>query len=250
VTTTATRYNPAAADLRVIADHWGDLHAMLTVPGTAEWPPAGRMADHQAQLTDAEQAELHAEAAAERAERTAVAPGERPIPLRAAVFDTIQALDGQLLHLADQIADAVQRPAHTVRRAAGPGDTHGQAARLAAMQDEADARRWHWIGRARDGATAALWLRGRILDEDGPFAPLGAGDRDRIAAVAHAARDRVERTLGLARREDPIARRCPCTGRMVLRQGGVLDPEVECQDCGMRWIGAAMAALVQMQDAA
>ncbi len=250
MTTNATRHNPTAADLRVIASHWGDLHAMLTVPATADWPPAGRMADHQAQLTDDEQAELHAEAAAERAERTAVAPGERPIPLRAAVFDTIQAVSGQLLYLADQVADSVQRPAIAVRRSAGPGDTHGQALRLAATQDQVDDRRWHWNGRARDGATAALWLRARVLDADGPFAPLAAGDRDRIAVVAQTARTRVERTLGLARREDPIARRCPCTGQMVLRQGGVLDPEVECQDCGMRWVGAAMAALVQMAEAA
>lgn len=247
---TATRHNPAAADLNLIVRHWGDLYDMLTIPGTADWPPAGRMADHQRQLTAEEQDELHAEAAAERAERTAVAPGERPIPLRASVLDTITTITGQLLHLADQVASSIQRPAITVPPSAGPADETGRALRLLAATDEADSRRWHWNGAGRDGRTAALWLGARIIDADGPFAPLSAGDRDRIGAVALAARGRVERALGLARREDPIPRRCPCTGRMVLRHGGVLDPEVECQLCGMRWVGAAMVALVQMQDAA
>lgn len=247
--TIVTRHNPAA-DLNVIVRHWGDLHAMLVIPGTADWPPAARMADHQRALSDEEQAEIHAEAAAERAERTAVAPGERPIPLRAAVLDTITAINGQLLYVADQVASSIQRPAITVPPSAGPADETGRALRLLATTDEADSRRWHWNGAGRDGRTAALWLRGRILDEDGPFAPLGLDDRERIGAVAAAARERVERTLGLARREDPIARRCLCTGHMVLRQGGALEPEVECQLCGTKWIGAAMAALVQQDQAA
>lgn len=249
MTTTATRHNPTAADLRTIAAYWGDLRDMLDTPTITTWPPSG-LANYLAALDEDALAQHRADQAAEHAERTATAMGERPVPLRLAVFDTITAITGQLLYLADQVADAVQRPAHPVRRSAGPGDTHGQAARLTAMQDKADPRRWKWNGGGRDGRTAALWLRARVLDEDGPFEALATDDRDRIGAVARATRERVERTLGLARREDPIARRCLCTGHMVLRQGGVLDPEVECQSCGMRWVGAAMAALVQQDEAA
>ncbi|MFE2912845.1 hypothetical protein [Kitasatospora indigofera] len=248
MTTTATRLSPAAADLRTITRHWADLRDMLDTPTIATWPPSG-LANYLAALDDDAREQHRADQAAEYAERTATAMGERPVPLKLAVLDTIQALDAQLLHCADQIASTIQRPAITVRRSAGPGDTIGQALRLAAAQDEADSRRWRWNGPGRDGGTAAKWLCARVLDADGPFAPLSPGDRDRIAAVAQAARTRVESTLGLARREDPITRRCPCTGPMVLRQGGALDPEVECQLCGMRWVGAAMATLVQ-QDAA
>ncbi len=280
MTTNATRHNPAAADLRVIASHWGNLHAMLTVPATADWPPAARMADHQAQLTDDEQAELEAAAAAaaaEWAERTPIAMGERPVPLRLAILDTIRIVEAALIDLADQVAGNIQRPAATVRRSASPGDTVGQALRLAATQDEADSRRWHYAGgpaadktrpqvrhAGRTAPQAITWLLARVDAEPGPFRELRPIELDRLASATRAIRGTVERALRLGRRTDPIPRPCPCGGRMVIHHGGaltldaarrstwgsVLDPEVECQDCGMRWVGAAMAALVQMDEAA
>ncbi|MFI6443799.1 hypothetical protein [Kitasatospora sp. NPDC050543] len=240
---TTTPTSTAHADLTAIARHWDDLRDMLTAHTTTGWIPL--MGMHHLDRDDAEQAE----AAAERAERTAVAPGERPVPLRVAILDTIQALDGELLHCADQIAASIQRPAATVRPSAGPGDETGRALRLAAATDAADARRWHWNGTRRDGLTAARWLLARIDERPGPFRPLLEGERLRITAVAAGARRRLDTALGLGQREDSIQRRCPCGGPMLLRQGGVLEPEVQCQACGIRWIGAAMVQLIHSEAA-
>lgn len=249
-----TTPSTAHADLTAITQSWADLRDMLDTPAPSSWPPAGRMADYQAQLTDDELAELHDQAAAERAERTALAPGERPVPIRLQVLDTIQTLDGLLLYCADQIAEAIQRPAAPAgRAAAGPRDIVGLRMRLAATQDAADPARWHWNGVHRDGLVAARWLLDRVNGEDGPFRALLLGEHERIDAVAAAVRRRIEQTLGLGRREDPIARRCPCGGPMVMRQGGAelvdgrpqpIDPEVECRACGIRWFGSGLIGLL------
>lgn len=239
-----TSHSTAHADLTTIITRWDDLRDMLTTPAPSSWPPAGRMADYQAQLTEDEQAVLHAQAAAERAERTSLALGERPVPIRLQVLDAIRVIDEQLLYCADQIASSCQRPAATVRISAGPADEIGRTLRLAAARDAADPARWHWNGTHRDGLTAARWLVDRIDGKPGPHRALLLGERERIAAIAEAARRRIEQTLGLGRREDPIVRRCPCGGPMVMRQGGVLDPEVQCQKCEITWSGPQLADLL------
>lgn len=242
MTTTDTTH----ADLTALTHHWDDLRDMLDTPTIANWPPSGLNA-YLAALDDDAREQYRAEQATEHAERTATAMGERPVPLRLAILDTITALDAALLHLTDQIAASVQRPAAAVRKSAGPADEIGRQLRLAAAKDEADLRRWRWNGTHRDGRTAAVWLLGRIGNQPGPFRDLLPGERLRIGSVAAGARRRMDAALGLGRREDPIARRCPCGGPMVMRQGGVLDPEVECQACEIRWIGPQ---LVQLLDAA
>jgi hypothetical protein len=241
-----TSHSTAHADLTTIITRWDDLRDMLTTAAPSSWPPAGRMADYQAQLTDDELAELHDQAAAERAERTALAPGERPVPIRLQVLDTITTLDTDLVHLADQIAASVQRPALSSPRPAGPGDQVGLAVRLAAAKDTADPRRWSWQRADRTGLTAATWLLARVDGAPGPFRALLPGERERIAGGAAGARRRIEHTLGLGRREDPIARRCPCGGPMVMRQGGAMDPEVECQKCQIRWFGPQLVQLLEL----
>lgn len=261
-----TRTSTAHADLTAIVHSWADLRDMLDTPAASTWPPAGRMADYQAQLTDDELAELQDQAAAERAERTSLAPGERPVPLRVAVLDTITALDADLLLLADQIASSIQRPAIGAPRPTGSGDLVGLAVRLAATQDAADPRRWpaaaglpadrlrtsvHAGGRT--GLAAATWLIARVDGKPGPFRPLHGTHLDLIAAGARAALRRIEQTLGSSRTTADIARRCPCGGPMVMREGGAeirdgrpqpIDPEVECRKCGIRWFGAGLVGLL------
>ncbi|WP_051741185.1 hypothetical protein [Kitasatospora sp. MBT66] len=232
----------ALTDLTTIADLWDDLREQLDTPTITSWPPAGITA-YLAALDEHAREEYLADQAAERAERTALAPGERPVPLRLAVLDTIRALDATLLHIADQIASSVQRPARTAK-AAGPGDDIGLRLSLAATADQADPRRWSWTGGGRDARTAALWLAKRLDGEAGPFRRLRPAEVDRIAIVAAGARQRIEKTLGLARREDPIPRPCHCGGELVMRQGGGQDPEVQCRTCSATWSGPALVQLL------
>ncbi len=239
MTTDRTAYD----DLTTIVDLWGDLRAHLDAPTVASWPPAGLTA-YLAALDEHAREEYLADQAAERAERTATAPGERPVPLRLTVLDTIRALDAALLHLADEVASTVQRPARTAAKAAGPGDDIGLRLSLAAAADQADPRRWHWNGDHRDAGTAANWLAQRIAGEAGPFRSLHQTDRDRIGLVAAGARQRIEKALGLDRREDAIPRPCGCGGQIVMRHGGGQDPEAECRECQRTWSGLALFQLL------
>lgn len=234
------------ADLAHIVTNWDTLRDMLTTPTTATWPPTS-LSDYLNALDQADAEQYAAEQAAEHAERTATAMGERPVPLRLTVVDTIRALDAALLHLADTLASAIQRPAATVRRSAGPGDILGRQLRLIATQDEADTARWRFNLTDRSGRTAARWLAARVAGEPGPHRPLTEDELATVARVAAGARERLDKALGIGRREDPIPRRCSCGGRMVMRQGGGQDPEVQCEGCGTRWVGPE---LVQLLDAA
>ncbi len=277
---TATRYNLAAADLRTIAAYWGDLRDMLDTPTITTWPPSG-LANYLGSLDEDALAQHRAEQQAEHAERTATAMGERPVPLRLAVLDTIETLNADLLHLADQIADSIQRPAPVIPKSAGPADSAGRALRLLAARDEAHPARWHYRGATaadnsrphsratRTGPDAIIWLLARIAGEEGPFEQLLPRHLDQIAAVAGQGRARVEKTLALGRRTDPVPLPCPCGGQLVLHHGGVLDvegarlstwgsvlePEAECiTGCRAKWRGPMLAlllaALVQQDEAA
>jgi hypothetical protein len=183
-----------------------------------------------------------AEAAAEHAERTAAAPGERPAPLRVAVLDTITALDTELLHLADEIAGAIQRPAFTARvRSASPDDDVARSLALMAAKDAADSRRWRWNLAARDGAIAAAWLADRLADSGGPFRRLDDGQVQRIAATAAVCRHRADRTLHEYREgeETELGLACACGGHLSVTPGQD-DFVVRCGQCGIAWSGTAL----------
>ncbi|MGW4695179.1 hypothetical protein ACWEO1_22685 [Kitasatospora cineracea] len=222
MTTAAT--NRAAADLQHIANNWTLLRELLAARTPNVWPPAGRMTDHQRDLDAADDQTdevLHQLAAIERAERTALAPGPRPAPLRVAVFDLIADLDAELLALADEIASAVQRPAFTATvRSASPNDQVARSLALMGLKDQQDARRWRFNMAERTGATAATWLGGRLAGADGPFAPLSDAQRARIARTAATCRARLDRMLGA---DGPtrtlIGQQCSCGGPLEMLTG-------------------------------
>lgn len=199
-----------ADDLRHIATHWDDLRDMLTIPAIT----GGLGQGLRAYLTAEQEDDRDQLAATERAERTAIALGERPVPLRLSVLDTIQHVEAALLDLADQSAQL--EPA-----------------------DIPDAERWRYNASWRHGAPwACMWLAGAL-------AWLPARNLDHVTATTRILRRRVDQALGIAQREDPIPRECFCGGRLVLRHGGPDIPAVLCRGCGTIWPGGAMEVLLR-----
>lgn len=255
--------------LRHITTHYPALRAQLTTHGPDTWPPR----ESKTFVDDAEdpddlaaQLAIADDAAAERAERTPDALGERPVPIRLAVLDTIRDLDETLIGCADVIAAAVQRPVTGMPRGDLAGWTMANVdyrARLA-RQDRTDPRRWHYgAGTCPDAATAATWLLTRIEGRPGPCRPLTDREARYIGHAAVAARARLDRALGIAAREDPGHRPCPvrqaaegpsrrgkprptvpCDGGLVLTQPIDGDPWAWCDGpCGGVWRGPELASL-------
>lgn len=230
MTTTRT----AATDLQHIATNWPLLRELLAARTPNIWPPAGRMTDHQRDLDqlDTEIEQLHQQAAIERAERTALAPGQRPAPLRVAILDLLADLDTELIQLADEIASAVQRPAFTTTiRSASPNDQVARSLALMGLKDQQDARRWRYNMTGRTGATAATWLAGRLDGADGPFAPLSDQQRIRIATTAASCRARLDRTIGAdGPTRTPLGQTCGCGGQLEMLTGPGA-PVIRCTRC-------------------
>jgi hypothetical protein len=182
------------------------------------------------------------QAAAERAERTAVAPGEHPAPLRVAVLDVIADLDAELLALADEIAGSIQRPAFTVKvSAASPQDKVALQIALMGLKDQQDERRWRFNMVGRDGAMAAQWLADRLVGADGPFQALTDAQRGRVVTTAAACRKRLDQALGDLDDQDVTETdlACTCGGRLKVRTGES-DFTVQCGKCGRTWTGTAL----------
>lgn len=234
------------ANLRHIAARWTDLRALLETRTPTTWPPAGRMADHQRNLDqdDADATELlHQQAAAERAERTALAPGTRPAPLRVNVLDTLIELEAELLDLADQIASAVQRAPFTLH-AASPFDERARDIALAtaamAERDRTDPRRWRFNLGPRTAEHAANWLADRCDGPTGPHRALTYAEGRQVAYVARQVRQRLDRALGETERRAVTAFDCACGGRRELVSGGTGPERVECSKCGTSQTIASM----------
>lgn len=237
MTTTAT--TSAAADLQHIANNWTLLRELLAARTPATWPPAGRMTDHQRDLDQLDDAlagieQLNQQAALERAERTALAPGPRPAPLRVSVLDLVTELEAELNALADQLAAAIQRPAFTVRPA-NPGDYAARQIALAIAQvdnaDRRDPRRWH-INRPSqvDGGQAAEWIADRLDGPAGPHRALTPREEQHVRTVAREIRIRLDQALGnrdTAR--TPLGYNCSCGGRLAMLTGGIT--AIECEGC-------------------
>ncbi|MGW4810526.1 hypothetical protein ACWEPB_02625 [Kitasatospora cineracea] len=233
MTTAAT--NRAAADLQHIANNWTLLRELLSARTPNVWPPAGRMADHQRALEEPDEAEqLHQLAAIERAERTAIAPGPRPAPLRVSTLDLITELEAELNALADQLAAAIQRPAFTVRPA-NPGDLAARQIALAIAQvdatDRRDPRRWH-INRPGqvDGGQAAAWIAARLDGPSGPHRALTPREEQHVRTVAREIRHRLDQALGNRdTTRTPLGYNCSCGGRLTMLTGGIT--AIECEGC-------------------
>jgi hypothetical protein len=223
----------AQQHLTHIAEQWPALRALLDTATPTTWPPLMGIANLERDEA------LQAEAALERAERTAVAPGERPAPLRVAVLDTITALEEALLGLADEIAGSIQRPAFTVR-AANPHDAIAFSVAMIGLRDAQDQRRWRFNLAHRDGQVAAAWLADRLQGADGPFRALTHTQRQHINRIAAACRRRLDIALGEHYEDQqPLGRYCECGAELVL----IVTKDsfvVRCAGCGTGWSGAEL----------
>jgi hypothetical protein len=237
------------AHLQTVIRHWTDLRDALETQQTDTWPPRGRLA-YLAALDEADAELVRADDRAEHAERNANSLGERPVPLRLPVLDTIRGVQAALVETADTIAGSgLQRPIY-IPQNVGRGWTdelHRQLLLLAA-KDAADKRRWRFRGE-RSAADAAGWLLARVKGEPGPFRPLTEAHHRRITSVAQEAAARVEKALGLARQDDAVPRPCPRCGQpLTLHHGGGEPPEVTCKGGCRPWAGPELAGLLARLD--
>lgn len=172
--------------------------------------------------------------------------GERPIPIRLRVYETIRCVEAALVECADQIApsitvDPMKPPAP---RRAAPARTRAERVAWAdharrieqARADAADPRRWRYSGQ-RTAPYAALWLLARVERMRGPFRPLTEQHLRHIARVAAGAVARIEAVLDLAdeRRELTSEHPCPCGGTIEVYGGAGATPVARCKGCGAIW---------------
>jgi hypothetical protein len=243
----------AAADLATVRDHWGQLLLAVETPAAAEaWPPR-QLAHLIRPADDGEPLDV--------LDRAPLVLRPHPAPLDLSALDAALAVERMLFALADTLAAAVQRaPAGDPRRWDLPTERH-PGSRVHGV---------HW---------AAVWVEGRVLDEDtepeqqldgeqlapAPFAPLPGHLLREAADVAARARARVLRALDLDHRAEPIpGRPCPwCGGELILHTSPDGPPAVAC-DTGeactapvplddrdrRRWGWPALLDLLAMLDAA
>lgn len=241
MTTTATT---PQQHLALVINHWGDLHDALPAGGTGTAFGIGLTAylDYLDQADADEVAEMREARGWKRDGTTPL--GERPVPIRLRVHDTMRGVERALLHCADQTASSVQRPPM-----APPAQRHASVARTraerldwedhlrrvdAAKADRRDPRRWSYTDpRARTAVLAAVWLTHRLEDAPGPFRPLHIQQTDRIRTVAAGAAQRVLAALDMARRTQTAPQPCPhCRGTLRVEGGDGQPPAVRCRDCG------------------
>lgn len=244
--------------LTTVIRHWPDLHEALGGASAPTWPPAGRMTDYLRAIDqrDAEEleAERHRALALRTLERDPAQIGERPIPIRLTVHETMRVVQAALVHCADQIAADVQRTpmAFPPPRRASYARTRAErviwedhARRVQAAQDDRqDPRRWSWTGTRPNAVKAALWLLGRVQGAPGPFRRLTDLQLDHITGVARGAAQRVEQVLDVGERTATLARPCPeCGGRLTVHGGAGAEPVAHCTACGRTWSRQDTAAV-------
>jgi hypothetical protein len=235
---TTTTAPTTTQHLVTVIHHWGDLNEALGAPtkvasfglGLRNYLAAlDRIDEQQAE------AERHRALALRTLERDPTQLGERPIPLRVHILDTMSAVHTDLLDCADHTAAAVQRSPMGPLPAGYPAADRARRAVLA-MRDQHDPRRWRWTGPRPAAPYAALWLLGRVQGAPGPFHRLTEPDADHIASVARHAAQRVEQALDIADRIAPISQPCPdCAGRIEIHGGAGATPVARCGTCGRVW---------------
>jgi hypothetical protein len=233
MTSTATSDN-TAAHLTIVIDSWPHLTDMLTTRHGSTWPPAMGI-EHV--LHDGDDAEAAAEerAALRLAERadSRYTLGASPAPLRLGIVDVMRTVQADLLHLADVLAQEVQR------QPMPKAPSHWALRDKLAAEDKADIRRWRYRDH-RTAPHAAAWLLGRVQHQPGPFLRLTTEQARRVAAVAGKAAGRIEQTLDAVRTAQVVDRPCPlCGGILGLSSGDGRAPLVVCFGCRQEWTAAA-----------
>jgi hypothetical protein len=235
-----------AQHLRTIATSWTDLHEALGTPTTPTGFGIGLRGylAHLEQL-DADQLEdeRRRALALRTLERDPAQIGERPIPLRVHILDTMRTIEAALVETADQTAAVVQRSPMPFAPRSWPAADRARRDQLA-RADAADPRRWRYTGR-RTATYAALWLLARVERCPGPFTALPDPQVRHIARVAAGAAERVEQALDIAARVAPLAEPCPrfdCGGRIDVHGGAGASPVAHCTACGHIWTEQDAAA--------
>ena len=229
-----------AAHLQTCAIHWRDLRDALGAPTIHHGFGIG-LRGHLAALNEIDPALLVQARADERTDSSPDALGERPVPVRLAILDTMRAVRAQLLECADQTASAVQRPVMGLLPKTYPAADRARR-ELLVMQDRGDPRRWSWTGGRPDAPYAALWLLARVQGAPGPFRPLTPVQADAIGRVARQSADQVERALDIAAQRRTLEQRHDCGGRIDVHGGEGRPPVAHCTGCGRIWTEQGVAA--------
>ncbi|MDX3831368.1 hypothetical protein [Streptomyces europaeiscabiei] len=217
--------------LETVSDRWSTLEERAGTRPTTSWPPAMGITRL---MSDEERQEL----AEERADTNPDAPGPRPAPVDVDVLDVMTTVETGLVTAADWLASRIQREPVKAPTGKGWGDEAHRAAVLLAAKDTADPARWRFTGQ-RTATAAAEWLAARLADRPGPFRRLDDGERGAVVEVARMASELVRRSLGDARRVEPVPHPCPhpCGGQLVVEGGDGEAPIVRCTErhCGRTW---------------
>ncbi|MGV9282147.1 hypothetical protein [Streptomyces sp. NPDC003730] len=250
--------NTTAAHLRTIALHWADLHEAAgqpTVVGAFGLGLRGYLARLDQADADQLEYERHQAAHLRSLERDPIQIGERPVPVRLHILDTMRAVEAALVHCADDIAHHVQRApiaGPTARRTATHPYLTQREADIAAADrarraqlahaDLVDPRRWRYTGR-RTASRAALWLLARVQRAPGPCRRITEQEEQRIETVAAGAAARVERALDIAAQQRTLSTPCPgCGGPVDVHGGEGRVPVAHCTGCGRIWTEAGVIA--------
>ncbi|GAQ52090.1 hypothetical protein [Streptomyces acidiscabies] len=243
-----------ATHLRTIAIHWTDLHEAAGQPAVVGGFGQG-LKGYLARLdaADAEQLEYerHQAAHLRSLERDPIQLGDRPVPVRLHILDTMRAVEAALVDCADDIARTAQRNPMTPPRAMRAAVPRTRAERLAwedrarqiqqAKADLVDPRRWRYTSR-RTAPYAALWLLARIERAPGPCRRLTDAEEERIGKVAAGAAERVERALDIAAQRRTLEQRHDCGGAIDVHGGEGRAPVAHCTGCGRVWSEAGGVA--------
>ncbi|MFH9403288.1 hypothetical protein ACH4JS_26585 [Streptomyces sp. NPDC017638] len=248
----------AATHLRTIALHWADLADAAGAPSQIGAFGLG-LRGYLARLdqADAEQVEYERLQAAylRSLERDPIQLGDRPVPVRLHILDTMRVIEAALVACADDIAHATQRApitAPSARRTATAPYASQRDADIAAadrrrreqlaLADQRDPRRWRYTGR-RTASYAALWLLARVERAPGPCRRLTEAEERRIGTVAAGAAERLERALDIAAQRRTLEQPHECGGLIDVHGGEGRVPVAHCTGCGRVWAeGGVIAA--------
>ncbi|MGI5196554.1 hypothetical protein ACQEVY_23380 [Streptomyces sp. CA-288835] len=221
-----------ADDLDTITERWTTLQEAAGTRPTTTWPPTMGISRL---MSDQERQEL----VTERADTNPDAPGPRPTPVDVDVLDVMTIIETGLSTTADWLASRIQRPVMNAPTGRGWSDNLHRQVVLLAAKDAADPRRWRIAGTV-DAPAAAEWLSLRVRGEPGPFRALTEEEHTAVANVAAMGAELIRRTLGEARRTQPVPEPCPapCGGQLVIEGGDGQPPLVRCEDCGRKWTEA------------
>ncbi|MFF8290449.1 hypothetical protein ACF068_14640 [Streptomyces sp. NPDC016309] len=222
------------AALHLLTLRWHDLTDTLGAPTARAWYGTGIR--HHLATDEQPEPALSLRAL----ERDPAQIGERPIPIRLDVYETMRAITTDMRDTADVIASRIQ-VAPMVAEPHGITLPPAKAARrrAAAARDAADPRRWP-IGAALPLETAVDWLVARVEGAPGPFRLLNTADHDTIRASVRTALWRAEQALDRgAHAELTLALPCPRCGGQVTMRGGA----AACGGCRSRWtVGGELTA--------